>query len=49
MKYSIEMVSCGMIYTPLLINIGKCVQAILRLCLSNLRGYNIYITDGRGL
>jgi hypothetical protein len=26
---------------------GSCVQAILRLCLSNLSGYNIGITNGK--
>jgi hypothetical protein len=48
MEYSIEMVSYGMKCTRILMKIGKGIQAILRLCLSNLRGYNICITDGRG-
>jgi hypothetical protein len=38
MKYSLEMVSDDM-------KIGTSVQAILKFCLSNLKGCNVGITD----
>jgi hypothetical protein len=51
--YAIEMDSGGTIYIyiykPPFMKIGTCVQATLRLCLRNLRGCNIGITDGRDL
>jgi hypothetical protein len=43
------MASGGMIYVPSLMKIGIGVQAILRVCLRNLRGCNASITDGRDL
>jgi hypothetical protein len=46
---AVEIASCGMIYFPSSLNIGTGVQAILRFCLSNLKGYNVGITDGRDL
>jgi hypothetical protein len=49
MKYTAEMASGGMIYVPCFIKIGTGVQAILRLCFRNVRGYNISITGGRDL
>jgi hypothetical protein len=39
----------GVIYIQSFMNIGKGVQAILRFCLSNLRGCNVGIIDGRDL
>jgi hypothetical protein len=48
--YAIEMAACGMIYLPSFMKIGTGVQAILRLlCLRNLRGCNVGITDRRDL
>jgi hypothetical protein len=49
MMYGVEMTSDGMIYIPSFMNIGRGIQAILRLCLRNLRGCNVGITDGRDL
>jgi hypothetical protein len=46
-KYSVGMVSCGMIYLPSFMKIGTGVQAILRFCLRNFRGCNVGITNGR--
>jgi hypothetical protein len=47
MKYVVEMASCGMIYIPSFMKIGTGAQAILRVCLRNLRSCDIGITDGR--
>jgi hypothetical protein len=47
--YAIKMASCGMIYISSFMNIGTGVQAILRFCFRNLRGYNVGITGGRDL
>jgi hypothetical protein len=49
MKYAVEMASGGMIYLPSSMKIATGVQAILRFCLSNLRGYNVGIIEGRDL
>jgi hypothetical protein len=49
MKCSVEMALCGMIYIPSFMKIGTGVQAILRFCLSKLRGCNVGITDGKDL
>jgi hypothetical protein len=49
MKYTVEMVSCVTIYIPTSMKICTGVQEILRFCLSNLRGRNVGITDGRDL
>jgi hypothetical protein len=49
MKYTVEMGSCGMIYIPSFMKIGTGVQANLRFCPINIRGYNNGITDGRYL
>jgi hypothetical protein len=38
MEYAVEMALGGMIYAPSLMKTGTDVQAILRLCLRNLRG-----------
>jgi hypothetical protein len=46
---NVEMASCGIISMPIFMKIGTGVQAVLRLCLSSLRGCNIGITDGRDL
>jgi hypothetical protein len=45
----LEMASCGMICISSFMKTGTDVQAILRFCLSNLRGYNVGVTDGRDL
>jgi hypothetical protein len=49
MKYAVEMALRGMIYVPSFMKIGTGVQAILRLCLKNLRCCNVDITGGRDL
>jgi hypothetical protein len=49
MTYAVGMASCGMIYVPSFMKIGTGVQAVLKLCLRNLRGCNVGITDGRDL
>jgi hypothetical protein len=41
--------SYGMIYIPSFMKVGAGVQAILRFCLTNFRGFNVGITDGRDL
>jgi hypothetical protein len=43
--FTIGMASDGMIY----MEIGTGIQAIIRVCLSNLRGCNVEITDWRDL
>jgi hypothetical protein len=48
-KCAVEIASCGMIDEPSFMKIGRGDQAILRLFLSNLRGYNVGITDERVL
>jgi hypothetical protein len=45
--YTVEMVSCGVIYLSSFKKIGTGVQAILRFCLRNLKSCNVGITDGR--
>jgi hypothetical protein len=47
MKYAVEIVSCGMVHILSFMKICTGVQAILRVCLRNLRGCNVGITDGR--
>jgi hypothetical protein len=47
--YAIEMASYSMTYLPSFIKIGSGIQAILRVCLRNLKGCNVGITDGRDL
>jgi hypothetical protein len=44
-----EVASGGMMYIPSFMKTGTGVQAILRFCLRNLRGYNVGIADGRDL
>jgi hypothetical protein len=46
MIYAFAMASYDMIYLPSFVKIGTGVQAILRFCLSNLKGCNVGITDG---
>jgi hypothetical protein len=41
------MTSGGMIHIPSFMTVGTGVQAILRFYLSNLRGSNVDITEGR--
>jgi hypothetical protein len=48
-EYIIEVISNGTIYISSFIKIGTGVQAILSFCLSNLKGCNVGITDGRDL
>jgi hypothetical protein len=45
----LEVTSDGMTYATSLIKIGSGIQAILSVYLSNLRGSNSGITDGRNL
>jgi hypothetical protein len=46
--YAIDMASGGMIiYIPSFMKIGTGVQAILRLCLKDLRGCDVGITSGK--
>jgi hypothetical protein len=57
MKYTVEMASGGLVYihihthtrTPNFMKISTGVRVILSLCLRNLRGCNVGITDGRDL
>jgi hypothetical protein len=49
LKYVAQMTSCGIIYIPSFMKISTGVEAILRFCLINLRGYNVGTTDGRDL
>jgi hypothetical protein len=49
MKYTVEMGSGGMIYIPGFMKTGKGIEEILMICLSNLKGCNVDITDARGL
>jgi hypothetical protein len=49
MKCAVETSSGGMIYIPLFIKIGTGVQAILRFCIRNLKGYNVGITHEENL
>jgi hypothetical protein len=44
--YAIEMGSGGMIYLPSFMKTGTEVQAILRICLTNLKGCNLGVSDG---
>jgi hypothetical protein len=45
MKYTIEIVSSGMIYVPSFVKIDRGVQEILMFFLRNLRGCNVGISD----
>jgi hypothetical protein len=47
MMYAVEIASCGMIYLPSSMQIGRGIQAILRFRISNLNSYNVGITEGR--
>jgi hypothetical protein len=49
MEYGFEMASCCMIYIRNFMKIDAGVQAILRVCLKNLRGCNVGVTNGRNL
>jgi hypothetical protein len=42
-----EMPSYGMILLPSFMKIGTDVKGILRFCVSNLKGCNVGITEGR--
>jgi uncharacterized protein YraI len=43
------MASGGMIYIPSFMNIGTGVEVILKFCISNFRGCNVGIADGKDL
>jgi hypothetical protein len=47
MEYAVGMVYGGMIYIPNFMKNRKGVQAILRFCLTSLRGFNVGILMGR--
>jgi hypothetical protein len=49
MKCSVEMGLGGIIYIPGFMKAGVSVGGILRFCLSNLKGCNVGIIDGRDL
>jgi hypothetical protein len=49
MKYAVDTAPGGMTYITSFMKIGTGVRAILRFCLSNLRGCNVGITDRRDL
>jgi hypothetical protein len=49
MKHAVEMVSCGTICMPSSMKICTGVHAILKFFLSNVRGRNVGIADGRDL
>jgi hypothetical protein len=49
MQCAVGMASCDIIYKSSLKQVCTGVQAILRICLRNLRNCNIGIADGRGL
>jgi hypothetical protein len=48
-EVAFEIASCGTMYIPRFMKIDAYIQAILRLCPSNLRGCNVGTTDGRDL
>lgn len=48
MEYCIQMLWCGVIYTPRFMQIDADVQAILSFRLWNSRGCNVGVTDGGG-
>jgi hypothetical protein len=45
MRYTADMASDGVIYTPSFMKIDTDVQAILMFCLSNLNNYNVGIAE----
>jgi hypothetical protein len=49
MKHVVEMASCGMMYVPNFMKIGRGVEGILRFCLNNFKGCNDSITHSRNL
>jgi hypothetical protein len=48
-NHGVEMALYSMIYVPSFMKIGTDIQAVLRFCLSNLRGCNVGVTNGRDL
>jgi hypothetical protein len=46
MEYGVEMLLCGMIYISSFMKIEAGVLTILTICLRNLRGCNVGITEG---
>jgi hypothetical protein len=49
MKCTAEMDSDGILHIPSVMEISKGFEGILRLYLSNSKGWNVGITDGRNL
>jgi hypothetical protein len=49
MVYTVEMPSSGMIILPSFMKTATGVERTLRLCLGNLKGYGVGITDNRDL
>jgi hypothetical protein len=47
--YAAEMPSCDMTFLPSFMNTGTGVEGILRCFLSNLKGCDVAVTDGRDL
>jgi hypothetical protein len=47
--HAVKMPSCGMISLPSFMKIGTGDQAMLKFCLSNLKGCIVGITDGKEL
>jgi hypothetical protein len=47
--YAVEMGSGSIIYIKSLMKIGTGVQAILKFCLTDLKGRNVGITEGNNL
>jgi hypothetical protein len=47
--YAIDVLSCGMVFSPSFMKISTGLEANLRFCLSNLSGCNFSITDGKEL
>jgi hypothetical protein len=48
MMFAVEMASCDVIHLPSFMKIGKGVQAILKFCQRNLRGYGVSIVTYLG-
>jgi hypothetical protein len=47
--YVVEMTSCITIFLSSFVKTGPGVHAILKFCLTNLRGHNVGITEGKDL
>jgi hypothetical protein len=49
MMYHVQMASCGLIFLPSFMKIGKCFRAIIRFGLSNMNDCNVGIIEGKKL